>query len=516
MPGVTVAAQGAVLPVGSQGVLGQVVGADAEEVHFVGQGVTDDGGGGRFNHDAQGHVSNGDALGGQLLPDGLAQGFDLLDLPQGGNHGEHHADRTVGAGPVDGPQLGPEQLRTAQAQPHAAKAQGGVFFGVQLEIVGLLVGANVQGTDDDGTALQALHHLTVCGVQLLLGGVGVAAQVQELAAQQTHAFTVIFQYQLHVVGAADVGVELDLAALGRPGFFAAVGFQRFLGGLGFGLLGGHLRQGGLVGPDVALAGETVHNDRVARMDGRQIDIGGHQGGDAHGPGQNGRVAVGGALAGHKGQNLVFGQLYRLRRCQVLGQQNAGNVHGHGGGEAAEDLHHPAGHVPNVGGTGFHVLIVHGGKHLREFLAGLLDGVGGAVAAVNAALDGFHIVQIVQHHDLNVQNHGVFLTQTGSGLLQQRLELRLGLGLGVGEPLPLLGGGAPGGGQFQLGRLMDEGRSDGNAGEYRQACSLYHGFRPSHAQASMVSRGSPAETAPRWACKMGKRSELHRTMGVMRS
>ena len=89
------------LTVTGQRVLGQVVGANREEIHFLGQFVGNQNRGRSFDHDTDLGVfvvRNAFLL--QLCHDALAGTLALLDLPDGGNHGEHDGDLTKSGGPI--------------------------------------------------------------------------------------------------------------------------------------------------------------------------------------------------------------------------------------------------------------------------------------------------------------------------------------------------------------------------------------------------------------------------------
>ena len=113
----------------------------------------------------------------QLLPDLERHGFGLLHLPEGGHHGKHHRDLPIGAGPVDGPQLGAEDLRPLQADPQGPEAHGriGLFF--YAKIVCCLICPNVQGADDHLSSAHALCCLAVGRKQLVLCGVRLLFQI---------------------------------------------------------------------------------------------------------------------------------------------------------------------------------------------------------------------------------------------------------------------------------------------------------------------------------------------------
>ena len=240
------------------------------------------------------------------------------------------------------------------------------------------------------------------------------------------------------------------------------------------------RHGGLgllVGLDIVSALKAVHNHHFAVNLRGEGNLRLHQRGNVHNPGEDGGVAVGGALAGHKGQDLVLGQLHRLAGGEILGDEDARLLHLEPRAAAAENVHQPPRHVLDIHGAGFHILVIHGGEGSREGVAGLMGGLGGAGAAGNHLLDALDEVQIVEHHDLHVQNHGLFLADLPAGLLKERLELFPGGLPGGVEVFQFDLAVAAGGGQLALAGEIDVGFADGNAGEYRPAGSFPHLSHP---------------------------------------
>ena len=105
-----------VATVDGHGVLHEVVGADAEEFHFLGKLVGDEGGGGEFDHAADfdvmavGHLAV-DEFFFALFEEGVGA-VDFVDLR---DHGIHEADVAVGSGAEDGAELGFEELGLVEA-----------------------------------------------------------------------------------------------------------------------------------------------------------------------------------------------------------------------------------------------------------------------------------------------------------------------------------------------------------------------------------------------------------------
>jgi hypothetical protein len=136
------------------------------------------------------------------------------------------------------------------------------------------------------------------------------------------------------------------------------------------------------------------------------------------------MAAAGAPLGEEAQNTALVQLERLRGGQIAGGQNdwLPNVDAPFG-HAHQVVAHTAGHVPDVGGTGLHVGVVHLRQHGGELLPGQLHRPLGGAGLFHQG--GVHAVAKV----LVLDKHGVGLEQQGGvrsgflpGLLGQGVEL----------------------------------------------------------------------------------------------
>ena len=282
---------------------------------------------------------------------------------------------------------------------------------------------------------------------------------------------------LHVGGVTDVGVQLDLLTIAGHGGLATVGLQLLLTANHSLTLLGHGLQSLVVGLDVVVALDAVHHHHLTAQGVIHGDVSLHQGGDTHDAGQNGGVAVGGTVLSDKSQDLVLRQLNGLRGSQVLGNQNAGPIHLKTGAAAAQDVDHTGGHVAHVRSTGLHVGVVHGSKVHGKLFTSLLDSLCGAQAVLDLGLDALQIVQIVQHHHLDIQNHSLLLAQLLGGLIHQVLQLRKSNLLGFVKLLLLHGGVAAGDGQGGLPLAIEINWADGHAGANRQSRTSYHNVPP---------------------------------------
>ena len=179
------------------------------------------------------------------------------------------------------------------------------------------------------------------------------------------------------------------------------------------------------------AGGAVHDDLPAGVFRLKLVAHADDGGDAHGPGQDGRVARSAAALGDEAQDLALVELDRLAGGEIVRRQNDGHRRVDAAlGDAGKDGEDAARHVLHVRGTGLHVGVVHGGEHLGELCGGVGDGCLRVQIPLDEALDGLLEVQVLCHHLMGLKEHGSLVAGLLAGLLGQHAQLldRLGLGL----------------------------------------------------------------------------------------
>ena len=306
-----------ILSVACQGVLGQIVGPDGEEVHLSGQlGSHDDRGRG-LDHDTHLDIlSEVHTLTTQLTLDLIDDDPGLVDLGGGGDHGEHDRDVTEGGSPQDGPELHLEDLRPGQADADGPVSQGRIGLLLQTEVPDLLVGTDIQGADDDRLVTHPLGDLLI-GLELeLLSREVIAFQVEELAAEETDPLGIVGFYRIQVRRPPDVCVKMDLLALLGPGGLA-LEFLETLHAFPVlplpGLIG---PQGLFVRVDQHQALAAIHNGGQPLVLGPGTLTKADDGRQPHGPGQDGSMRVGRALAGGEAEHLGGVHLCGLAGGQV--------------------------------------------------------------------------------------------------------------------------------------------------------------------------------------------------------
>ncbi len=207
-----------VLTVNGQRILGQIVCSDAEEIHLGSQHIRNHNGRRRLNHNAKLHIAEGNVRLGKLRLHFLHNALNLLYLIHRDNHWEHNGSRTVSTCPENGAELCLKYLRPLQTDTDGTKAHSRILFLGNIKVIGLLVGSDIQGTDNHLLAVHLGNDILIYGILLFLRRIIVSSQVQELASEKSDSLGIILQNGIHILLASDVGVKMHyLAALGHGG-----------------------------------------------------------------------------------------------------------------------------------------------------------------------------------------------------------------------------------------------------------------------------------------------------------
>ncbi|MCY1431356.1 hypothetical protein D9M71_473220 [compost metagenome] len=229
--------QGRMAAVDGQRVLGQVVGADAEEVHLARQHRGEQRGGRHLDHDADLQV----AIDAQFVLQAQGHVARLPPLFELADHREHDPQRPPIGGGKQRAQLGLHDLRALQGQAHAAHAEEGVFLRRDRPVRQRLVAADVEGAHHQRAAAEGIQHMAVGRflgrVVRRLGGF----HEDEFAAQQADALGAQLHSLRSAGGVAEIGDDLHgmpvaglrrLVAARFGQFAAAPGFLALAQGLG--------------------------------------------------------------------------------------------------------------------------------------------------------------------------------------------------------------------------------------------------------------------------------------------
>ena len=367
-----------ILTVYRQSVLREVVCADREELNLLGELLCEHNGGGSFDHDTDLDLTDLLALGDKLLTALLEDLLRVLDLAHGNDHREHDADLAVSSGSEQGSELSLEDVVLLQADTDSAVTERWVILLGKVEVVSLLVGADIEGSDDDLLAAHDLGDALVDSELFVLGREGLGVEINELGAEKSDAARVVLEHHRGVGNVADVCINVDLCAVeGDVGLLLELLEKRSL----LYVLDAFLVEG----IEQILSRLNV-NAVVVAVDDRElavpvlVDLCTDESGNIHVAGENRGVAVGAAEVSDKAQQLALVELYGLGRSQILSDDDkrlVALVNAAVG--ACEYVDYASGDILYVGGARLHVLVVHRREGLGKVLARRLDGVLGGLA-----------------------------------------------------------------------------------------------------------------------------------------
>lgn len=288
-----------VAAVGGQGVLAEVVGADAEEGGVRGDPCGGEGGGGDFDHDADGDVGAvGDAFGCEFGGASHADGFGGAEVGEVVDHGVHDAEVSAfGCGAEEGAELGLEEFGTGEAEAQGAATHGGVVFGGEVEVAGEFVAAEVEGADGYGGGGEGAGDGEVGMVLAVFVGKGGAVHEEVFAAEKADAVGTGGQDAGGIIGGFDVGAQGDGGTVegdgGEVAEFGKAGAEAVSGPDAFG--GGGLAVGGGAEDEESCGAVEEYGTGGGR--GRAPVGNPDEGGDAEGAGEDGGVGGGAAFGG---------------------------------------------------------------------------------------------------------------------------------------------------------------------------------------------------------------------------
>ena len=127
---------------------------------------------------------------------------------------------------------------------------------------------------------------------------------------------------------------------------------------------------------------------------------------------------------NKPEHLILVKLYRLAWREVVRRDNDRLIRCHRTHlRVRQQADHPFGDIAHVSRTLLHVGIVHRGKHLREVVGRGADGIFSIdLLGLDDVLNRFTIILIVEHHLMDVKDHGVGLADLHHRLFIEFLEL----------------------------------------------------------------------------------------------
>jgi len=263
---------------------------------------------------------------------GLAQFVDV------GDEGEHDADGPERAGADEGAELRLEHRQGLEAVADGAEAEEGVALGLIELGLGVFVGAEVDGADDEWASGGELDRLAVGVVVVLFGGLFGAGEVEVLGAVEADTIGAAFDGDGDLFGELDVGEQGDGGAVG--------GDAGELDELGEGELGGGalldsaaiFGESGFIGVDDDDAVLSVDDDRglVGGDIGEVTDA--DDGGDSQRAGEDRGVAGFAAEVGGEGGDVAAVEGSCLKKGKVSRDDDGAAVEdGHAAGVFADQV-----------------------------------------------------------------------------------------------------------------------------------------------------------------------------------
>ncbi len=309
-----------------------------------------------------------------LLPGHLLEDLARLNQLAGGRHQGKHDRQAApvlagqfGPSPQEGAELRPEEVGATKGQPDASEPQGRVLLRIALHERQRLVGADVEGAEDDPVHREGPQHLGVEPHLLLHRRRYCPAQEQEFGPNQAASLPSGLDRRRQVLDRRDVRGQLDPMPVRGPARLVPQRHQR----LAAPLLGIHPPPQRLslrgVGADDDRAGPALHRHLIASSPDRveQPRTRNH-GRDAQSAGKDRRVARGRPRLGHDRGDHLHRDGGRLRRGELVGHDHRANRGRFPGrASAQEDLHHAVPHVVEIGHSPREVLALRGGKQVSE-------------------------------------------------------------------------------------------------------------------------------------------------------
>jgi hypothetical protein len=146
---IAIPVQRGVAPIRGKRVLEQVVGAEAPECELVQVGVTGQHRRWDLEHDAEGDRAVGNAVAIQRRACLALELMQPRHVRGVGDHRGHDLDGARDGGPEAGPELRDEQVRTPLGEAEGTDAKEGVVLARLVEVLDLLVSADVEQADGD-------------------------------------------------------------------------------------------------------------------------------------------------------------------------------------------------------------------------------------------------------------------------------------------------------------------------------------------------------------------------------
>ena len=202
-----------VLTVKSEGVLGQVVGSDTEEINHLSKLVADDRCCRSLDHDSLFRKFVLDLLLFELCFYFCYDLIDLLYFLCGSDHRIHDGKISINSGTKKCTELCLKDIRLCQADTDRTISQSRVILVSEVEVIYLFVSTDIKGTDDNFLAGHHLYCLFVSLELLFLCREVISSKVKEFASEKTDSAGIILKNITDVTNTSDVRVDVDLVSI---------------------------------------------------------------------------------------------------------------------------------------------------------------------------------------------------------------------------------------------------------------------------------------------------------------
>ena len=398
-----------VVAVDRQQVLGQVVGADREEIDLARQFAGLINGCRDLDHHADRRQWHIGTLVTHLAPGAVDQVQRLFQLLRAGNHRQQDAQvvQTL-AGLEHGAGLHQEDFRVIEGHANTAPTQERVLF-LDREVGQRLVAADIQGAHGHRQRVEGLQLLAIGGQLLLLAGKALVDHERHFGTVQADALGAA------LLGTCNIGEQAGVDPQRHTVAVEGLAGQRAQSVEPFGelaLLLDHL--GVLLAQQLAGVGEDFAviaiDDQLDAVDlrVRQVDHT-HDRGNAHGTGENRHVGV--ARAGHRDQTdqLAFRHLAEHRRRQLLADQDGViRIDQRGLAFFLQVGEQAPTEVAHIGGALAQVCVIHQLETIDVVEHHLAQG---ALRPLTGTNDLAHLVTqcgVLEHHQVDVEQRALFL------------------------------------------------------------------------------------------------------------
>ena len=202
-----------ILPVHSQGILGQVIGSETQKIHTFSQFFTDHNCSRCFDHESGTDIFVGNILLIQAFFYLLDQFFDLIQFFLRCDHRIHQTDVSIGTCPVNGTKLGFEHFFPVKAKSDTAVSHHRIDFIRDGHIFCLPICTHIYGTDHNRTAFHILRYLLISTEQFVLSWIIFSSKILEFTAQKTNPGSSVIQHTVQVVHISDIGIDFNFSAI---------------------------------------------------------------------------------------------------------------------------------------------------------------------------------------------------------------------------------------------------------------------------------------------------------------